>query len=44
MLVIRRMKLIIKCLLKKYISFPESVTIEVGSVSADPVNVDIKKF
>lgn len=29
---------------KEYISFPESVTIEAGSVSADPVNVDIKSF
>lgn len=30
--------------LKENISFPESVIIKAGSVSADPINVDIKEF
>ena len=28
----------------EYVSFPEKVTIAAGSVSADPVNIDIKSF
>ncbi|WP_294554951.1 DUF1735 and LamG domain-containing protein [uncultured Bacteroides sp.] len=28
----------------KYVSFPEKITIAAGSVSADPVNIDIKSF